>query len=234
MTWSPLTVSPPTSNAASAAAALSVIAVDPWTHGVNDGSGSNTYLSFPNAVEAVISKAAGHNGAALGIAVTAASMADFIGQLTALGSAFPMPSLSRLARRATQMATLEVSKMDLVPHQLHVGGLPINALPAIRALQRADLIKAASDAAESFKTSITNDNVAAFQTAKTAHAAFVSGVQAAASAGLTGGSGFRFYAANNIGSALRLNHPGHEYTLTAIQLFLGSAADLALLAEIFP
>lgn len=229
MTWTPLTLSAPTSSAASAASALSVIAVDPWTHGSSEGG----VLSFPNAVDAVIAKAAGHNGAALGIAVTAASMGDFVGQLTSLGNAFPMPSLSRLARRAAQMATLEISKMQLVPHQQHGSGLPINALPAVRGLQRADMIKAASDAAESFKTSSTAGNVTAFQSAKTAHAAMVAGVQAAASSGLTGGTGFRFYAANNVASALRLNHPGHEYTLTAIQLFLGSPTDLALLAEIF-
>lgn len=211
---------------------MSVIAVDPWTHGINDGSGSNTYLSFPNAVEAVIQKAAGHDGAGLGIAVTAASVSDFVGQLTALGAAFPLPSLSRLARRAAAMATLEISKMQLVPHQLHGGGLPLNAIPAIRAIQRADLIQQASDAAESFKTSDANSNLSAFAADKAAHAAMVAGVQAAASAGLTGGTGFRFYAANNIASALKIGHPGHEYTLTAIQLFLGSAADLALLAEI--
>lgn len=232
MSWSALSLAPPSSSSLAAGAALSVIAVDPWTHGINDGGGSNTYLSFPNAVEAVIAKAAGHNGAALGIAVTAASMTDFVGQLTALGSAFPLPSLSRLARRAAQMAALEISKMLLVPHQLHGGGLPLNAIPAIRAVQRADLIKQASDAAEAFKTSDANDNLTAFSSDKAAHAAFVSGVQAAASSGLSGGTGFRFYAPNNIASALRVGHPGHEFTLTAIQLFLGSAADLALLAEI--
>jgi len=232
MTWSSLSLSPPISSASSVNAALSVISVDPWTHGIRDGNGSNTYLSFPNAIDAVIKKAAGHDGAALGIAVTAASMADFVGQLTTLGSSFPMPSLSRLARRATQMATLEVSKMQLVPHQQHGSGLPLNAMPAIRAIQRADLIKQASDAAEAFKTSDANSNLSSFSADKAAHAAMVSGVQAAASAGLTGGTGFRFYAANNIASALRIGHPGHEFTLTAIQLFLGSVEDLSLLAEI--
>lgn len=234
MSWTALSVNAPTSNAASASAALSVLSVDPWTHGVSDGVGSNTVLSFPNAVQALIKQSAGHNGAALGIAVSAASMVDFVSQLNLLNSAFPLPSLQRLARRAAQMATLETTKMNLVPHQQHGGGMQLNALPSIRALQRADLIKAASDNAIAFKSSSTSSNVSGFQAAKTSHAAMVSAVQAGAAAGLTGGNGFRFYAANNVASALAVGHPGHEYTLTAIQLFLGSPADLALLTEILP
>lgn len=206
-----------------------MVAVDPWTHGVGDGG----VLSFPNAVAAVVQRLNGYNGAALGIAVSASSMADFVGQLSGLNAAFPLPSLGRLARRAGQMATLDVTRMVLAPHQAHGGGVPVNALPAIRALQRADLIKAASDEAVAFAGSSSSANVAAFTAAKAAHDSFVAGVQAAAGAGLTGGSGFRFYAASNIASALLVGHPGHEFSLTAIHLFLGSTADLALMTEVF-
>lgn len=226
MSWSALSLHAPVSSSLSATGALSVISVDPWTSGVNQS------LSFPNAVDALISQAADHTGAGLAIAVASTNLTDFAGQLTALGSAFPMPSLSRLARRAAQLAELELTKMVLVPPGRFGSSLNLNALPSIRAIQRADLIKQAADDALAYATSDPIDNLTAFTADASTYADFVAGVQAAAAFGLTGGTGYRFYAGNNVASALKIGHPGHEMTLTAIQLFLGSAEDLALLAEI--
>jgi hypothetical protein len=234
MTWTPLAISTPSSNAAAAAAGLTLIAVDPWTHGVAAGDGSNTNLSFPNAVQAVVDKLTGISGAGLAIAVAAASAGGLAAELNTLAASFPLPNLERLARRAGKMAALELSKFNLVPPMRQPSGLSINAMPPIRALQRADLIKAAYDNAESFKSSNPNDNMTAFQSERAAHTAAVSTVQSEAASGLSGGTGWRFYAANNVASNIASGFPGHEYTMTAIMLFVGEAADLALLTEIFP
>lgn len=232
--WTPLTVNAPTANSAALGAALTLITVDPWTHGVASGDGSVTQLSFPNAVDAVVKKLTGVSGAALAIAVAAASAAALADDLDALKTAFPLPTLDRLARRAAKMVDLELSKLNLVPHMPQIGGVSIDALPAIRALKRADLIKAAYDAAESFKNTAANSNLTAFATERAAHAAAVATVQAEAAAGLTGGVGWRFYAASNVASALKNGMPGHDKSMTAILLFAGPAADVSILTEIFP
>jgi hypothetical protein len=234
MTWTPLTISAPSSNAAALAAGLTLLSVDPWTHGVAAGDGSHTNLSFPNAVQALVEKLTGLNGGGLAIAVAAANADGLSSELTTLSSAFPLPNLERLARRAGKMAALELSKFNLVPPMTPAAAMAINALPPIRALQRADLIKSAYDNAESFKSSNANDNLTAFQSERAAHAAAVSTVQAEAAAGLSGGTGWRFYAANNVASNIANGFPGHDYTMTAIMLFVGQPSDLAILTEIFP
>lgn len=234
MTWTPLTIQHPPSNSVALGSNLTLLKVDPWTHGISSGDGNNTNLSFPNAVAALVDKLTGVSGAGLAIAVAAASHGGLAAQLNGLASAFPLPNLERLARRASKMAALELSKFDLVNPVAQAAGVAINALPPIRALQRADLIKAAYDNAEAFKSSNPNTNLTAFQSERAAHAAAVATVQAEAAAGLTGGIGWRFYAANNVASSIRNGHPGHEYPLTAIMLFVGPADDLSILTEIFP
>lgn len=234
MTWTPLTINPPASSSAALSAELRVLSVDPWTHGVSDGDGSNTNLSFPNAVNVLVDQLTGISGAGLAIAVSAASHSDLALKLNTLGSAFPLPNLARLARRAGKMADLHLSKFNLVPSVRNSASVAVNALPPIRALQRADLIKDAVDSAENFKSSNPLNNLTAFDGERTAHQTAVSTIQAEAKSGLTGGSGWRFYAANNIASSIVFGHPGHEYPLTAIMLFIGTPADLAILTEIFP
>lgn len=234
MTWSPITLAAPISNSAGLGNGLTLLAVDPWTHGVSAGDGSNTNLSFPNAVDAIVTQLTGITGAGMAIAVAASSHTGLASELSNLASAFPMPNLERLARRAAKMAVLELSKYNLVPTMAQAAGMAINALPPIRALQRADLIKAAYDAAEAFKSTNANSNLTAFAGERAAHAAAVATIQAEAAAGLTGGTGWRFYAANNVASNIKVGHPGHEYPFTAIMLFVGQAADLSILTEIFP
>ncbi len=232
--WTTLTINAPTANAAALGNALTLITVDPWTHGVASGQGANTQLSFPNAVDAVIERLTGVSGAVLAIAVAASSAAALADDLSALATAFPLPTLDRLARRALKMVDLELTKLNLVPHMPQLGGLSIDALPPIRQLKRADLIKAAFDAAETFKSTSANSNLTTFAGERAAHAAMVSTIQAEAASGLTGGVGWRFYAASNAASALKNGMPGHDKSMTAMLLFAGPAADLTILTQIFP
>lgn len=232
--WSPLTLAPPSSNSSALGAGLTVLAVDPWTPGIASGIGSQTNLSFPNAVSALVDQLTGLNGAGLAIAHAATSAAGLAAELETFANAFPMPNFERLARRAAKMAELQATKMNLVPPMRPSLGLSIDSMPAIRALKRADLIKAAFDAAESFKTSNANSNLTTFAGTVSSYAGTMATLQAEAAAGLTGGNGWRFYAANNVASALKNGHPGHDKAYTSIMLFLGSVADLAILTEIFP
>lgn len=233
MAWSPLAIQPPTSNSAALSGNLTMLTVDPWTHGIAAGDGSNTNLSFPNAVEALVKKLTGLSGAGLAIAVAASSPAGLAAELNTLSGAFPMPNLERLARRAAKMAALELSKYVLATPMGEALSVGINALPPIRALQRSDLIQAAVEAAEAFKSTNANSNLTAFASEVAAFADIVADIQSEATAGLTGGTGWRFYAANNVASSIQTGHPGHEYPFTSIMLFLGSAGDLGILNEIF-
>lgn len=237
MAWTPLRIAAPAAGAASSASAgVRLISVDPWTHGIVDLTGHNTYLSFPNAINAIVEQIGTGAPAALGIAVTAANLANLAANITQLGTAFPLPNMQRLARRATALQAMESSKFNLVPYGHAESSVNMSSLPSVRALRRADLLKASSDNATAFLTSNPTANIATLQSDKTAHAATVSVAQAAAGAGLTGTPTgcWRFYAEGNIASSLLAGSPGHEYTLTAIMLFMGSITDLALLKTIFP
>lgn len=234
MSWSPLTLAAPTSNSAALTAGLTLLTVDPWTHGVAAGDGSNTHLSFPNAAATLAAKLTGITGAGLAIGLSSSSPSGLATELNNFAAAFPMPNLERIARRAVKMAALEASKYFLKPAAAQAAAVAINALPSLRALQRADVIKAAFDAAEAFKSSSANTNLTDFAGERAAHAAMVATIQADAGAGLTGGNGWRFYAPNNIASAILTGHPGHDHTYTSIMLFVGSVADVSILTEIFP
>jgi hypothetical protein len=237
MLWTPLRiVAPAAGSSSNASSGVRLIAVDPWTHGIVDLTGHNTYLSFPNAINAIVEQIGMGAPAALGIAVTATNLASLSANITQLGAAFPLPNMQRLARRATALQALESSKFNLVPYGHAESSVNMSSLPSVRALRRADLLKSASDNATAFLSSNPATNISSLQSDKTAHAATVAGAQAAAGAGLTGTPAgcWRFYAEGNIASSLLAGSPGHEYTLTAIMLFMGSIADLALLKTIFP
>lgn len=236
MTWTPLRLAAPAAGSAVGAnAGVRMISVDPWSHGKRiDLEGNHTYLSFPNAIDAVMDEVGQGAPAALGLAVTAANLADLASHLGSLGSVFPLPNVQRLARRAAALVDLEISKWNLVPYGSAESIINMSSLPSIKALRRADLLKAASDAATAFLTSNATTALASLVTDKAAHAALVAGAQAAAGAGLTGSpvGCYRFYAEGDIASKLLLGHPGHEFTLTSIMLFMGSIADLSVLKSI--
>jgi hypothetical protein len=232
--WMPLTISAPAMNLANLDADVTLLSVDPWTHGVSSGIGSHTQLSFPNAVAALVEQLTGLTGAGFGIGIGAESHEGLAAQLTTLAAAFPLPNFVRLARRATSMAGLENSKFNLVPPQRTRNTIDLSAIPTLRAIKRADLIKAAYDDAEAFKSSSPSGNLTAFAGERAAHAAMAASVQDDAKAGLSGGNGWRFYATDNLAWKLQLGHPGHDLPLTAIMLFVGPEADLQILKEIFP
>lgn len=214
-----------------------MVTVDPWSHGKRiDLVDPHTYLSFPNAVDAVIDQLGQGSGqAALGVAVTAANLTDMAQNLGGLGAAFPLPNLQRLARRAAALVNLETDKFNLVPYGTVEAAVNLSSLPSIRALRRADLLKAAGDAATGFLSSNAATALAGLTSDKANYAAMLAGVQAAASAGLTGSPPgcYRFYAEGDIASALLMGHPGHEFVLTSVMLFMGAAPDLALLKSVF-
>jgi len=226
MSWSTLSINAPVSNAALITDALTVHTVSPWIDG--NGLGINARLSFPNAA-AAIAGLVDASSPALAIAITAANYADFANQCSQLSTPFPFAEIEKWQRRAAALAELEKSKLDLIQQQAQVGGSAVNAFPAIKTVQVADLNKQAFDDAESFKTSVPLTNLTNFAIDKAAHDVLVAGAQASAKAGLSGGAGWRFYAASDVDNALQSGTPGHEYTITAIILFQG---DVSLLTEI--
>jgi hypothetical protein len=242
MTWTPLSIAAPAGTAEEIASALpgqiSVTHVNPWQHGVRQGTGHHTHLSFPNAVSAVLGKMPAGQ-AALAVAITAANIADFSKGLAALNAAFPLREVGQCARRAQSLLTLETDKFNLP--QTPAGEsrtLQGQSLPTLAQLKRAALLQQAAAEAAALPAnplSVLED----LQTAKAAFDATVSGALSAVTDAieaandlLAPGTAWRFYADSDIPAALATGHPGHEYTLTAITLFTGSAADLALLAEV--
>lgn len=235
--WSPLLLAKPMAGAASnAESGVRLISVDPWTYGTHDLNGQNTYLSFPNAVAAIAKQIGTGAPAALAIAVTSSSLTGLANNIAQLSGAFPLPNMQRLARRANALVNLESSKFNLVPYGNAETSINMSSLPSVRALRRADLLKAASEAATGFLSSNPTTGMASLQSDKSSHDTMISGAQAAASNGLSGTPPgcWRFYTESNIASSLLNGMPGHEYTLTAIMLFMGSIADLTLLKTIFP
>jgi hypothetical protein len=236
MSWTPLSINPPLGNAAAidsqSGGSVQKRLVHPWLHGVGEGSGHYRYLSFPNAVNA-LSKTLTTEQAALGIAIAAANLSDFAGDIATLNAVFPVREFTALGRKAAALVNLETTKFDLpvTPGAIAQQAMDLTGLGAVADLRNAAILQQAQAEATAFEQSGPLANLDAYQTQKTAAAAAVAAALAAAKANLSGGAGWRFYAESDIANALMQNAPDHKYTLTAIMLFTGAPSELALLKE---
>lgn len=224
MTWSPLSLSAPTSSAPALSESVTVFTVSPWTHGVKEGNGNHTWLSFPNAVDAVAAKV-DSSKAVFAIAITAASMTDFAKQAAALHSVFPFKEFAKWQRHAQALITLESDKFDLVDAVESQQAIAINAIPSISEQSKYVISEAALNEANALAGSDPLANLTAFESRK---------LSSPSVPVLSGGAGFRFYAESDIKNALRVNQLSHAYTITAMVVFMGSPAELSYLRELMP
>jgi len=237
MTWSPLSITAPLGNAAAldSQSGGSIIKrlVHPWLHGVGEGSGHYRYLSFPNAASA-LAKTIGNEPAALGIAIAASNLTDFASDIAAFNAVFPVREFAALGRKAAALVDLETTKFNLpeAAEAIAQQTMDLSGLGAVADLRKAALMEQAQAEATAFASTSPLANLDLYQVQKTAADAAIAAALAAAKAQLSGGAGWRFYADADIANALLQNTPDHRYTLTAIMLFTGSVADLALLQEI--
>lgn len=237
MTWTPLTITAPAGNAAAIASqsggSIQKRLVHPWLHGVGEGSGHYRYLSFPNAVKA-LAQTLTTEQAALGIAIAAANLTDFSGGLGTLNNVFPLREFAALGRRAGALAGLESSKFALpsAPGPIAAQTMSAAGLGAVAGLRKSALQQQAKAEADAHDLTNPITNLDNYQAQKTTSDAAVAAALNAAKAALSGGAGWRFYAESDIANAITQGAPDHKYTLTAIMLFTGSAADLALLKGI--
>lgn len=229
MSWSPLTLNNPTSDASSLGQNVAMFTVSPWTSGIKEGSGNNTWLSFPNAVDAVIGQV-DTTQAVFVIAITAASLADLALQAATLSAAFPIKQLSQWQRHAEKLAVLEVDKFNLVDAVATGQAIKLNAVNTVKSQMEKALSQAALSEASALSSADPFANLTSFQADKTAHDAGVSLPLPA----LSGGAGYRFYAESDIRNALKINQLDDRYILTAMMVFQGSPADLAYLVEMMP
>jgi hypothetical protein len=239
MTWTQFALSPPIGDAATilgkAGGALKTLIAHPWMHGVGEGTGHYRYLSFPNAAGALSAALQGETDAVFGLAITAASFKDFALAVKGLTDAFPIRQFDQARVRAEQLVTLETDKFNLpeAPGSLAGGALTLASMPRMADIQKAAIRQKAKADAAAFEASNPFTNLQAHQTAASASNSAVDNALADVKALFTGGEAWRFYAASDAANAIQ-SGPGHEYTITAMMLFIGSAADLALLREIAP
>ena len=237
MSWTPLSITAPLGNAAAIAGqsggSIQKRLVHPWLHGVGEGSGHFRYLSFPNAVKA-LAQTLTNEQAALGIAIAAANLTDFAGDISTLNNVFPMREFAALGRRASSLISLETTKFNLpaAPGPIVSQAMSAAGLGAVASLSKAAMLQQAQAEADAHDESSVITNLDNYQSQKTAKAAAVAAALDSAKAQLSGGAGWRFYADGDIAHAITQGAPDHKYTLTAIMLFTGSAADLALLKGI--
>lgn len=231
MAWSQLTLSTPASNASNLNHDVIVLSVTPWTHGIKEGAGEHTVLSFPNAVDALIVKLSKQPAAAVfAIAVYASNAKDLAGQINTLTTVLPIKQLLQWQRHAEKLVSLEVNKFNLVEPVVVTNSTAINAIPEIKTRMKKDISVIALNTAAALSGDDPLVNLNAFETNKTAHDAEVNTALPA----LNGGDGLRFYSAGDISAALKINQADHKYTMTAILAFAGSPADLLYLKELMP
>ena len=237
MTWTPLTITPPVGNAAAidsqSGGGIQKRIVHPWLHGVGEGSGHYRYLSFPNAVNA-LAQTLTTEQASLGIAIAAANLTDFANDINTLNAVFPVREFAALGRKAGALAGLESSKFALpnAPGPVAAQAMSAAGLSAVAGLRKSALQQQAKAEADAHDQTNPITNLDNYQAQKTAANAAVAAALDAAKTALSGGAGWRFYADGDIANAITQGAPDHKYTLTAIMLFTGSVADLALLKEI--
>lgn len=224
MSWSPLSLSNPASIAPALSESVSFFTVSPWSHGIKEGNGNHTWLSFPNAVEAVADKV-DISKAVFAIAITAASMTDFAKQAVALNAAFPFKEFEKWHRHALALVTLESDKFDLIDTVESQQTIATNAIPSITNQSKYAISTAALNEANALAGSDPLTNLNAFESRKPS---------SPSAPVLSGGNGWRFYAEADIKNALRVNQRDHAYTITAMVVFFGSPAELAYLRELMP
>lgn len=231
--WKKVAIQASTIDFSTANASVEVIKVDPWTHGVAEGNGNFSLLSFPNAVAALLSNYTSDKAVfALGIASN--NLADFATQINSFCAAFPIPYFQRIARMAGAVSGLKESRMILAPPSSQVTGFKLNALPSIKSLQLADLQKKAADLAAEFIDTNPVANLDSFLSEKTAHTATVDNAREVANAGLTGAEVWQFYAASDVLNEIKKGHPDHDMTYTTIIMFVGHESQLGFLTALFP
>lgn len=231
MSWQPVDLATPVSDAAGLNNGITVQTFTPWTHGTKEGSGNHTWLSFPNAVTALVNHLHAHPAQAVFVlALTAGSYKELASQCQAMAAAFPLKQIEQWQRHAAKLVDLEQEKFNLVDRSGVTNGLKLNAVPTVKARMQKAISQQAKATAESLAGADPLTNLASFEADK---ATFDAGVNAALP-NLSGGSGWRFYADTNISSQLAVGHPGPQYTYTALIAFIGSAADLSYLTEMMP
>ena len=224
MTWSLLSLSIPASAPPALNESVSVFTVSPWTHGAKEGNGNHTWLSFPNAVDAVAARS-GTSKAVFAIAITAASMTDFAQQATTLNTVFPFKEFEKWQRHAQALITLESDKFNLVDTVESQPTITTNAIQSITNQSKYSISEAALNEANALAGSDPLANLTVFESKKpTLPAAPI----------LSGGAGWRFYAETDIKNALHINQLSHAYTITAMVVFSGSPSELAFLRELMP
>ena len=238
MSWTPLSLAAPSGNfttlVTQTAAGRKTLVVHPWVHGIGEGSGHYRYLSFPNAVAALADQLADETDSAFGIGLTAANCAGLAGQIKALTDVFPIKQLDQVRIRAEQLVKLETDKLQLPGGPGFNGGdMALSSLPLMATLKKAAILQQSLADAETFEASNPLTNLQAFIAIKADADAAVNTALSDANALFVGGAGWRFYAESDLAAAIK-NAPGHENTMTAIVLFIGSVTNLALLKEVFP
>uniref|UniRef100_A6VSS3 Uncharacterized protein n=1 Tax=Marinomonas sp. (strain MWYL1) TaxID=400668 RepID=A6VSS3_MARMS len=224
MSWSPLSLSTPASSTSALSESITVFTVSPWTHGVKEGNGNHTLLSFPNAVDAVVTKV-DSSKAVFAIAITASNMTNFAQQAAALNAVFPFKEFEKWHRHAQALITLESDKFDLVDAVERPQAIAINAIPSISEQSKYAISTAALNEANALAGSDPLANLTTFQSKRPS---------SPSAPVLSGGAGFRFYADSDIKNALRVNQRSHAYTITAMVVFMGSPAELSYLRELMP
>lgn len=231
MTWAPVDLATPVSSAAGLNNAIRIETITPWTHGAKEGNGNHTWLSFPNAVAALVKRIQANPAQAMFVlALTAASYKDLASQCGQLAAVFPLKQLEEWQRKAAKLVTLEATKMNLVPDAGVSLGLQLNAMPTIKARMQKAISQQAKAAAAGLASA---DPLAALGDVEAEKGSFDAGVDAALP-NLSGGTGWRFYADSDLAAKLVNGHPGSQFTYTALIAFIGSAADLAFLTEMMP
>jgi len=238
MSWSALNIQPTAMDAAGLLASsldrLSVREVTPWRQGVADVNGHYGHLSFPNAVEA-LSQSIDVTQSCFALGIAASSLSSFISQCELLTAVFPFKLIQQWQRRATLLKPLEVDKYKLpvAPGPIKLQAMQSSGLPVVNELRGAALQQTAKAAASAFDSTNPIANLTAFQTEKAASDGAIDQAVANINSQLSGGAGWRFYAEGDLANALTVGMPGHDQPLTAIVLFLGTPAELALLNEVF-
>lgn len=231
MSWSPISLVNPAPVVELFDLNLARFTIAPWSYGVAEGQGLQTWLSFPDAVDAVSKKLAlVPSSAVFVIAITASNYQDFANQCATMAAVFPFPELTLWQRRANSLVNLAVDKYQLVNEQTTNRLSGLNSFPAVREAAAFDLKAASITAAADYSGADALASLNDFQVRKLAYdAAAITPLPP-----LSGGTGWRFYAASDGANGIKSGHPGAENTLTAMLVLTGTPEDLVFINELMP
>lgn len=153
-----------------AALSCSIVPAHPWVYGLGQAAETGVYLSPQNAVNYLAGKLTGKADSAdvVVFMVSADTQPEFMSNLDAMASVFPVPAFTQVRRQAQAAAELAVTRMQIPAKAANVlpAAQPLSVSTSRQALNAARIAAAKAEASAGASLAGMADALASFSNAR--------------------------------------------------------------------